>query len=80
MTIFDFIEPAYFSNDEILRLSSERQLEDCIILQLCCGTSPVIYFRSCHEFFVECPRCKKRSLVCKKIYQAMQSWNRGLFQ
>lgn len=63
--------------DEITRYSIELDFENMIILQEHCGVSPEEYFRSCHEYFVKCPVCGKKTKYHRKAYQAKQAWNRG---
>jgi len=77
-SIFDYAEPDYNDTlDEILRLSAERRLENNIQLVKCCDTEPRGKFRSCEEYWVECPSCGKKTKTHRKYYQAMQAWNRG---
>lgn len=77
-SIYDYAEPEYNGTfDEILRLHAEKQLECNIQLIKCCGTEPRGKFRSCKEYWIECPVCGRKTKVHKKYYQAMQSWNRG---
>lgn len=77
-SIYDYAEPEYNDTlDEILRLHAERQLEDNIQLIKCCNTEPRGKFRSCKEYWVECPGCGRKTKVYRKYYQAMQAWNRG---
>lgn len=71
-------DPDYHgSRDEIARYSIEHRFELSINLWSCeCGESPKLYFRSCTEYFVECPRCLRRTAYHKHAYKAMQAWNR----
>lgn len=41
-----------------------------------CGEAPVCKFISCHDYFVECPKCLRRTETHPKMYKAMQAWNR----
>lgn len=77
-SIYDYIKPAYNgTKDEILRLSAEWRLENQIELVKCCNTEPTGKFISCHEYWVECPICGRKTKTHKKYYQAMQAWNKG---
>lgn len=80
-SLFDYMEPQYNGSlDEIVRLSAERKIQDNITLQKCCNHIPAQKFRSCHEYFVECGICGKRTKYYPKMYQAMQSWNKGIYE
>ena len=77
MSVFDFMKPEYNGKqDEILRLHAERELENNIVLHKCCGIEPSMKFISCKEYWVECKLCGKRTKTHKKLYMAMQEWNR----
>lgn len=76
-SIYDYMIPEYNeTKDEILRFHAERQLESKIELIECCGTKPVGKFISDHDYWIECPICKRKTKKHKKYYQAMQAWNR----
>ena len=76
--LFDFLAPDYGGcRDEIRRASIETDFANKIVLQKCCGQKPVLYFKSCHEYFVKCSVCGSATKMHKKEYIAMQSWNRG---
>ena len=80
LSIFDMAQSApdyHGAMDEITRYSIELDFEQKIILQKHCSKSPEEYFRSCHEYFVKCPVCGKRTKYHRKAYQAKQAWNRG---
>lgn len=78
LSIFDYAKPAYGDSlDEIVRAHAELQLEMCICLQKCCGMTPTRMFKSCHEYYVMCPVCRRKTKYHKKLYLAMQAWNRG---
>lgn len=80
-TIYDYIKPAYGdTKDEILRHEAEYQLELKICLERCCGKYPNQMFKSCHEYYVICPVCGKRTGYHKKNYQAKQAWNLGKYK
>lgn len=76
--IHDFAKPDYRSDDEISRLSAEIDLENKIIIRKCCNKEPLLLFRSYNEKWVKCKVCGKRTKVYKKMYQAMQAWNREI--
>lgn len=64
------------SKDEIIRLSIESRFTDQISLFPCsCGTAPNEMFRSCKEYFIECPACKSRTKYHRHLYEAMHAWN-----
>lgn len=80
-SIYDYIKPDYKGRlDEIDRLNAELKLENRILLEKCCNAEPVGKFRSCTEFWVECPVCGKRTKTYRKYYMAMQAWNKGEYQ
>lgn len=70
-------DPAFTSKDEIIRYSEEHSFENLIDLDYCCGVEPERWFQSCHDYFIKCPVCKKRTKMHKHLYQSMQAWNRG---
>lgn len=91
ISIFDFIreseqkpshnldgEPDYQGiSDEIGRYSIETDFENSITLFRCeCGEEPERYFKSCHEYYVRCPKCGRCTENYPKMYKAMQAWNR----
>ena len=89
MSIFDILEqqkpshdlkgdPDYQGRmDEIVRLSIENDWENTMSLYDCeCGEAPVRKFISCHDYFIECPKCLRRTETHPKMYKAMQAWNR----
>lgn len=78
-SLYDYLKPDYKgSKDEIVRFHKERQLESLIILQKCeCGNKPNEYFRSCHEYFIMCPSCRKRTKYFRHLYESKQHWNLG---
>lgn len=65
--------------DEITRYSIENDFELSIKLTKCpeCLKEPEKLFKSCHEYWLECPKCGRATERFKKMYQAMQAWNRG---
>lgn len=65
------------TRDEILRLHIEREFERKIHLKKCDETEPRAMFRSCTEFFIICPVCKKQTKFYKHLYEAKQAWNEG---
>ena len=76
INIFDITEPDYHgATDEITRYSIEVDFENSIILQKHCNYEPEIRFKSCHEYFVKCPKCGVRTKYFKHCYEAMQAWN-----
>lgn len=79
MSVWDFSKPNYptHNNDEILRIHAERELENRIVLDMCCDTAPKEMFCSCTEYWVECPVCKAKTKKHKKMFMAMQAWNWG---
>jgi hypothetical protein len=70
-------KPAYSSKDEIIRATEESYFENLIDLDYCCGVEPGRWTRSCKEYFLICPVCKKQTKTYRHLYQAMQAWNRG---
>lgn len=64
--------------DEIIRLSIETRFELAIEKTKCCGFTPLTKFLGCHEFFVICPTCGRRTKYYKHAYEAKQAWNRML--
>lgn len=92
LNIFDFIsesdkqdnpdyrgDPDYRGfTDEITRYSIEADFEHSIKLKKCqeCMVEPEKLFKSCHEYRVKCPKCGRATEHFKKMYQAMQAWNR----
>lgn len=75
-SIYDFARPNYNgTRDEILRYHAEHEIEKNISLRKCCGDVPKQKFRSCKEYFVECPKCKARTKYHRHLYEAMQAWN-----
>ena len=79
LSIFDYLKPDYQgSRDEIVRDSIEDRFTEQIHLFACsCGESPIEMFRSCHEYFVRCPKCKTQTKMYKHLYEAKQAWNKG---
>ena len=77
LTIYDFMKPRYpDSHDEILRYHAEVELEKKIVPKKCCKKDPIGMFSCCHEYWLECPVCRRRSKVCERYYQAIQEWNK----
>ena len=76
-SLFDYSgDPNYQgSKDEIVRYSIEAEFERMISLDDCCQTEPAEMFRSCHEYFVKCPVCGKRTKMYGHMYKAKQAWN-----
>lgn len=67
--------------DEIRRLTIENDFERSIKLFNCkCGKKPERLFKSCHEYFVRCPKCGRETEHLPKMYKAMQAWNNGRVQ
>lgn len=79
ISLFDYNgKPNYNgSRDECVRFTIEARFTEMIGLDECCESEPKPYCRSCHEYFVECPVCKKRTKYYKHLYEAKQAWNRG---
>lgn len=89
MSIFDIIpdnpndlegDPDYQGRtDEITRYSIEHDFELSIKLYKCseCLEDPERFFKSCHEYWVRCPKCGRETEHFDKLYKAMQAWNRG---
>ena len=67
------------ATDEITRYSIELDFENKINLQQCpcCGEKPQEYFKSCHDYFVRCDHCGKKTKMFRHAYEAKQAWNRG---
>lgn len=88
MSIFDIIpenpndfegDPDYQGRmDEITRLSIELDFELSIKLRKCsdCFEDPEVFFKSCHEYWVRCPKCGRETEHFDKTYKAKQAWNR----
>lgn len=70
-------DPGYQGKtDEITRLSIETDFENSMVLFRCeCGEEPEKYFKSCHDYFVKCPKCGRKTDYYAKMYKAMQAWN-----
>ena len=77
LTIFDFYGKPESSKDEIIRYSNETRFQNKISLFTCCGVVPETMFQSCHDYFVRCPVCKKRTKMYRHLYEAMHEWNRA---
>lgn len=79
MSLIDYFgKPDYHgSNDEIIRYSIENRFTNAIQMFKCCDEVPKEMFRSCHEYFVKCPVCGRRTKMFKHLYEAKQAWNRG---
>ena len=76
---FPYAKPDYQGKrDEIVRYSIEREFTAKIKLKECsfCKIPPKEMFRSCREYFVLCPKCSKRTVMLKHLYEAKQEWNR----
>ena len=83
ISLFDFEgKPDYQgSQDENRRYSIEVDFEREINLQKCsCGSEPEKRFISSSEYFVKCPNCNKQTKYFKHMYEAMQSWNKGIIE
>ena len=78
LNMYDYAVPDYNgTRDEILRLHAERNLENVIQLVACCGTTPARMFRSCTEYWIRCLKCGRQTSTKRKLYLAMQAWNKG---
>lgn len=80
MSIFDYHgEPDYHgSHDEIVRMSIEDRFTGNINLFKCeCGSEPIEMFKSCHDYFVKCPTCRRQTKMFRFLYKAKQAWNKG---
>lgn len=81
LSIFDITKPDYHgAMDEITRYSIELDFENSIALHKHCNTKPEQWFRSCHEYYVKCPKCGIRTKYYKHCYEAMQAWNRSEYE
>lgn len=81
ISIFDITKPDYHgATDEITRYSIETDFENSIVLHKHCGIKPETWFRSCHEYYVKCPKCGKRTKYYRHCYESMQAWNRGEYE
>lgn len=81
MCLYDLYgKPDYHgSRDEIVRSTVEDRFEQSINLYICrCGENPQEKFRGCHEYFVACPTCGRRTKSYRHMYEAMQAWNRSM--
>ena len=62
--------------DEIVRLHIETDFEIKIPLSRCkCGAKPKPKFKSCHDYFIECPSCGAKTRMYRHLYEAKQIWN-----
>lgn len=68
------------SRDEIVRADIENKFTRSITLLSCCGNAPKEYFVSCTDYYVRCPKCKKRTRTYRHLYEAKQAWNRKEFE
>jgi len=77
MNIIDFFgRPDYHgSKDEIVRYSIEDRFTDSIQTYECCGEMPKEMFRSCHEYFIKCLVCGRKTKMFRHLYEAKQAWN-----
>lgn len=81
MSIFDITKPDYHgAMDEITRYSIESDFENSIVMREHCGAKPEPWFKSCHDYYVKCPKCGKRTKYYRHCYEAMQAWNRGEYE
>lgn len=64
------------SQDEIVRLSIERKFERSIPVNKCHGVKPRYYFTSTTQYQACCPICGRHTGWQRKLYKAMQTWNR----
>lgn len=69
------------SRDEIIRHDIEAKFERSITLHDCdCGETPKEMFKSCHDYYVVCPVCGKKTKTYRHMYEAMQAWNRDILE
>ena len=68
------------ATDEITRLDIERKFTNAIKLNRCCQSRPHEMFKSCREYYIMCPACRKITKAHRHLYEAKQAWNRGEYK
>ena len=81
LSLFNYLKPNYGeSRDEIVRAHIEYEFQKMVPLSTCCGKTPQEMFRSCHEYFVKCSICGRRTKYFRHLYEAKQAWNKEEYE